>query len=472
MCDTLVALPSATADGSTILAKNSDREPNEAQAICSYPRRQYPPGATVQCTYVAIPQVRETCAVLLSRPFWMWGAEMGANEHGVVIGNEAVFAKVKVPRTGLTGMDLLRLGLERAATADAALEVITSLLEEHGQGGSGGYQHKFFYHNSFLIADREAAWVLETVERHWAARRVADVASISNGLTIGNEFDLASPDLVSYAVKRGWCRGRDDFNFARCYSDFLYTRFSQCRARQPLTAAGLHAQAGSITAAEMMGLLRSHGGETRATGVGETTEGRPYTPVTGSNGDICMHYGDNLIRNSQTTGSLVAHLRPDGAATHWLTGTSAPCLGLFKPFYLVGSSAGGWEDVAAALGPEPGACYDPASLWWQDERLHRTVLLDYAARSSAFLRERDALEAAFRAEETARRGDPPAPLQRTMVASDSAFSARCVERARAAQAEWAARVEAMPATRRAPWAYRRRWNALSSACGMPPAATP
>ena len=112
MCDTLVALPAATADGSLLLAKNSDREPNEAQVITCAPAVDYPEGIGLRCTYLQIPQARHTHAVLISRPFWMWGAEMGVNEHGVVIGNEALFTKVKVPATGLTGMDLLRLGLD------------------------------------------------------------------------------------------------------------------------------------------------------------------------------------------------------------------------------------------------------------------------------------------------------------------------------------------------------------------------
>ena len=64
-----------------------------------------------QCTYIEIPQVEKTHAVILSKPAWMWGAEMGSNEQGVCIGNEAVWTKLNgdddaVER--LLGMDLLR----------------------------------------------------------------------------------------------------------------------------------------------------------------------------------------------------------------------------------------------------------------------------------------------------------------------------------------------------------------------------
>ena len=52
-----------------------------------------------------------THGVVLSKPAWMWGAEMGANEHGVCIGNEAVWTKVNSANDAeekLLGMDLVR----------------------------------------------------------------------------------------------------------------------------------------------------------------------------------------------------------------------------------------------------------------------------------------------------------------------------------------------------------------------------
>ncbi len=118
MYDTLVALPSATVEGSVLFGKNSDREPNETQALEYQPAADHPAGSRLQCTYLLIPQVRHTYGVLLSRPFWMWGAEIGANEKEMVIGNEAVFTRMPLEKEKrLTGMDLLRLALERADAA-------------------------------------------------------------------------------------------------------------------------------------------------------------------------------------------------------------------------------------------------------------------------------------------------------------------------------------------------------------------
>jgi secernin len=104
-----------------------------------------------------IPQAEKTFSVLLSKPFWIWGGEMGVNEHGVSIGNEAIFTSSvpykKSPERSLLGMDILRLALERSSSAREAVQTIGHLIENYDQGGSCSFYEKFFYHNSFLVLD-------------------------------------------------------------------------------------------------------------------------------------------------------------------------------------------------------------------------------------------------------------------------------------------------------------------------------
>src|SRR5262245_15579 len=212
-CDTLVALGAVTRDGVTLFGKNSDRPPDECQRIVQVPRAQHAPGSTLRCQYVTIPQVAETVAVVGSQPHWLWGFEHGVNEHGVAIGNEMVFGKEPLGPTGLLGMDLVRLGLERGRDADEALEAITGLLERHGQGGSGQRDVEWPYHNAFVVADPRRAWILETSARQWVAHPVRDTANISNGLGIGTDWTRGAADVTDVAIERGWWsadRGRLD----------------------------------------------------------------------------------------------------------------------------------------------------------------------------------------------------------------------------------------------------------------------
>ncbi|MBT7261345.1 MAG: hypothetical protein HN888_09550 [Desulfobacula sp.] len=76
-----------------------------------------------------------------------------------------------------------------------------------------------------------------------------------------------------------------------------------------------------------------------------------------------------------------------GGNTFWATGTAGPCTGIFKPIWLEG-------DVLPDLGPIPKGIYDPETLWWQHEKLHRSVLKDYS-KISLYQEKRDQLETSF-----------------------------------------------------------------------------
>src|SRR5688572_10328026 len=124
MYDTLCAI----GEGRTLFAKNSDRPRDEVQVVEAHPRRS--PGATLQTTHLTLDDAGAH-GLVGSRPAWMWGFEHGVNEHGVAIGNERIFTvdDPKPAPPALTGMDLVRLGLERGASAEQALDVMTALLE-------------------------------------------------------------------------------------------------------------------------------------------------------------------------------------------------------------------------------------------------------------------------------------------------------------------------------------------------------
>lgn len=441
MCDTMVALPDATRDAVTLFAKNSDRDPNEAQVVERHPRRT-PEEDRVACTTTSVPQVAETYEVLLSRPTWMWGAEMGANEHGLVVGNEAVFTREPYADDGLLGMDLLRLTLERARSAEAGVDVLTDLLEAHGQGGNHAPFGEYRYHNSYLLADRREAWILETAGEWWAAERVrSGVASISNGLTISDP-DRARDGLVEHAVEAGYCDA-GSFDFAAAYGDPTRTWRSRCRRRQARSRQLLGRWDGDLTEADLMAVLRDHGADEpsltdrlRATVDGEAPPA--------SLGSICMHAGG--LFSSQSTGSLVS--RVDRAPTHWLTGTSAPCTGVFKPFYL---GAGAIPDQGD---PATGEA-DADSLWWRHERLHRAVLRNYGPRLDAYRDERDRLESDF--------------LDRSReVTTDErgSFMHDCYERAAEALPAWHEAAASVPAR---PWTrpvFGRRWRQQNRQAGL------
>lgn len=84
------------------------------------------------------------------------------------------------------------------------------LLEKHGQGGPcSELDDSHFYHNSFLIADPNEAWVLETSGKLWAAEKITTgYRNISNGLTITTKIDKHSENLQAKAKVLGLWDGQ------------------------------------------------------------------------------------------------------------------------------------------------------------------------------------------------------------------------------------------------------------------------
>lgn len=370
MCDTLVALSNVTMDNSVIFGKNSDREPNEPQIMIRIPPKKRDKNEKIKCTYIEVDGEEFTNDVILIKPHWIWGAEMGINSKGLVIGNEAVFTKEKLKPKALLGMDMLRLALEYCDTADNAVKYIIYLLEKYGQGGKAGYIANLRYHNSFIIADYNNAYVLETAGQNWVVKQIDDIYTISNSLTLNKDFDECNSGLIDNAINRGWCKSEEDFSFKACYEDKLYSFATKGDYRQKHTKDSLKKNTGNIDVSYMMSILRSHCGDDKVSNY-----------KSGSMKTICMHGGG--VISSQTTGSMVARLK-DGSITLWCTGTSLPCLSLYKPYWFTDST-----EMFYSEEQQPEA----VEYWKQIEQLHRKVLNGEISDLSSFIAKRDDMEA-------------------------------------------------------------------------------
>ena len=312
MCDTLCVLGA----GRTLFAKNSDRPRDEVQVVEVHGRR--PRGGRLGTTHIEIDDAGAH-ALLGSRPSWGWGLEHGVNEHRVAIGNERIFT-VDDPRAvppALTGMDLVRLGLERAASADEALEVMTALLERHGQGGRCSEHDDDPYWSSFLIADPRGAWILETSGRRWAARSVEGGAAISNRVTLGRDWTRASADLAPGADVTGWIDPTVD-------SERADVRLAATRACVAVGAA-------SLGPADLVGTLRHHGDRTWGVPGGDPTivDPPPHGMPEGADGaSVCWHVRGVM----STTSAIVAELPTASSAPvrAWVA-LGSPCASVFVP---------------------------------------------------------------------------------------------------------------------------------------------
>ena len=261
-----------------VFAKNSDRPPGEVQVAWPFGRRASA-GCTLRTQYLSIGDTGAHAA-FLSCPTWLWGAEHGVNEHGVAIGNERVSTThdAAAAKPALIGMDLVRLGLERARSAAEAVEVIAGLLEACGQGGIADAAHQEAYDSSFLIADPTEAFVLETA----GARLRRRARSRWDG--------HLEPPRARHRMDAGLAVARpgDDFErFRDAGEDTGHADVRLAASRRFLASAA----SGGLTPAATAAHLRDHG---TGRGARPGTDGPVHPPPRRVGADfsgvsVCMH---------------------------------------------------------------------------------------------------------------------------------------------------------------------------------------
>ena len=200
---------------------------------------------------------------------------------------------------------------QRLAFAREAIDVMTTLLERHGQAGDC-YEDGGAYHSSFLVADPTEAWILETAGSTWAAKRTTQDAAISNRLSLAADWDDASGDIDPGA------------NFQQFRDSRVDTGFADVRLKASLACVARGAA--ELTPADLAAHLRDHGeGPWGAPG----TDASNVSPVPEpSEFTVCMH----VQGISVTTAAMVCELPEDPAepARAWVA-LGAPCASVFVP---------------------------------------------------------------------------------------------------------------------------------------------
>jgi len=354
-CTVMIAGKNTTQSGSILFAKTEDDSRMQVDYLWRFPRRNHPQGAFLQANLqgLKIPQRSQTYAYWLDACPPTHYSNMVVNEWGVAFGSngcssredpvEVLENKGQIEDGGI-GFMLRIILAQRAKTARQAVLMAADLIDRYGYRPSG---------RNLNIVGPDEAWQLQMVRgKHYVARRVQDdeVAIVANTFSIrevelnDRENFIASPDLIDYAVERGWYDPEEDgaFDFARAYSSKGTHLSNSNNHRQWIMARVLNssfplsleeAEIGrmpvsvkpdhTIELREVMDILRNHYEGTTL----DKSGGHQYSP----------HHTPHTICRYSTHKATVVQQRSDmpvEIGTVLWRALGQPCQSVFVPWYL------------------------------------------------------------------------------------------------------------------------------------------
>ncbi len=234
-CTNLLVTKGASVDGSNMISYAADSHTLYGE-LYHWPAATYPEGSKLKVyewdtgKYLGeIDQVEKTYSVIGN-----------INENQVAIGETTFGGRHEcVDSTGIIDYgSLIYITLQRATSAQDAIEIMTDLVEEYGYYSSG---------ESFSIADPNEVWILEMIGKGpentgavWVAKRIPDgmVSAHANQARITTiDFNdkkncLYARDVISFAREKGWFDGKNsEFSFSDVYAPLDYGAIRFCEAR-------------------------------------------------------------------------------------------------------------------------------------------------------------------------------------------------------------------------------------------------
>ena len=409
-CSTIIVGKKASATGEVLLGHNEDNGDN-VMVQYKVPAATHKLGEllTFEATCAKIPQVEQTWAYLWSETRASWSASFSdffINEWGVaIVSNSMSPSREDKPELtdGGIGYGLRVLIAQRAKTAREGVELAVALLDQYGYAASG---------RAYSIVDKNEGWNLQAVKgKHYVAERIPDDQAmfLPNWYTI-HQVDLkdtanfiASPDIITYAISRGWYTPA----VAGSYSDFDFAV-----AYQSPTAN----QAGNIVRQKngLMVLLGKAPTDVRAFSVKplklvdlDTIKGILRSHYEGTSDDLSNGYAINphqtgvrTICSGTTMESVIIQFREQPEFTCVWRATLNPCTSPYVPWYLGITKVPtgyGWLTPANGMAthfnvPVGDLLYRPSRAWWAFQDVQDLANGSYADIIQTIVHSRDALE--------------------------------------------------------------------------------
>jgi dipeptidase len=424
-CTNYLVTRGASVNGATMISYAADSHTLYGE-LYYLPARDYPAGTWLDIyewdsgKYLGkIPQVKHTYSVVGNM-----------NEFQVAIGETTYGGRPElVDTTGLMDYgSLMYIALQRSKTAREAIIIIGDLMAEHGYCSSG---------ESLSIADKDEVWIMEMIGKGpgnkgavWVALRIPDgyVCAHANQARITTfpqddpENCLYSNDVIEFARKKGWFKGKDkDFSFSDTYApvDFHGARFCEARVwsffskvnssmdqylnyamghdlknRMPLWIKPER----KISAQDLMACMRDHFEGTpmdMTRDVGAGPYGLPYRwrPLTWEiNG---QEYCNERAAATQQTGfSFVTESRnwlPDWIGGIFWFGVDDASTSVYTPMYCGMTSV----PECYAVGNGDMMTYSPTSAFWKFNQVANFCYLRYDVMSKDVIKVQQELENKF-----------------------------------------------------------------------------
>lgn len=346
------------------------------------PEQQHPEGSTITVgatdeadlpgELTEIPQAEETYRYITSNysEFAGFPAPLtngGLNEQNVAardVWSSSREELVEMTPDGQTGpqySDLSRIAMERASTAEEAVNILGEMIDEHGYTTYGG--------NSHVFADEDEGWVFVEFaggEGLWAAERLGSdeirvsypgyIQDFPTEAVEGEHDDFRGSDnLVDFAESQGWYDPDEDdtFNLQDVYGQpFPTGEFEpnetadvddEAPYRNPVSLEEEIATLGdSVTLEDMMRLVRDPRWSDDRTGYGHVAQLRddlpdprlatlwlaptaaataPYIPISIGTEDLPVEYSQHRYLTAEAPSTYLAPEFMEQEATEYATQT-------------------------------------------------------------------------------------------------------------------------------------------------------